>query len=289
MECEQINPTYNWICGNFMTSGARPPPIYPFRYDCTTVSNQPLCPWLDDLGQATENTNFSTVTFPLAIADIPPSHSPMADLGGIATPLASVHSTNRNANADNSRHQFSKGVHHPYHNSITLVNRRKARQPAATFEPNIITLQDRLRKEGGDHDAVKLAERVFSNGVTLGALTRRQTREEAAQQVFGQGGGPVYLAFLETLPLDVRENPALWTRFRCRLCPNNVDAISWRHHRDVLRHLKRDHFGLGEMCFQWYVFWPAYYLFRSLTVGVSGKQVYTKGEMSSHRCKVSPQ
>ena len=259
MEYEQISRPCNWFCGTLMTLGARPPPTYPFLYDYTTVCNQPLRPWLDDLGRATENSYFSTVTIPPAVADIPPSPSLMADLGGLATTLAS--STNRNANADNNRHQFSKGVHHPYHNSITLVNRRKARQPAATFEPNIITLQDRLRREGGDYDVVKLIERVFSNGVTLGALTRRQTREEAAQQVFGQGGGPVYLAFLETLPLDERENPASWTRFRCRLCPNNVDAISWRHHRDVLRHLKRDHFGLGEMCLQWYVFRLAYNLF----------------------------
>ncbi len=258
MEYEQINRACNWICETLITLGARPPPTYPFLYDCTTACNQPLRPWLDDLGQVTECTDLPTVTIPPPIADIPPSHSPMADLGGIATPLASVHSTNRNANADNSRHQFSKGVHHPYHNSITLLNRRKARQPAATFEPDIIILQDRLRKEGGDHDVVKLAERIFSNGVTLGALTRRQTREEAAQQIFGQGGGPVYLAFLETLPLNERENPALWTRFRCRLCPNNVDATSWRHHRDVLRHLKRDHFGLGEICLQWYVFSLAY-------------------------------
>lgn len=278
MEIEQFNRARNWFCEALMT--------YPFHYDCTMARNQPSRPWLHDLGQATENINLSTVTIPHPVADILPSHSPMADFGGITTPLANVHSTNRDANAENTRNQVSKGVHHPYNNSITLLNRRKARQPAATFEPNIIALQDRLRKEGGDHDVIKLVERIFSNGVTLEALTRRQTREEAAQQVFGQGGGPVYLAFLETLPLNERENPALWARFRCRLCPNNVEALSWKHHRDVLRHLKRDHFGLGEMCFQWYVSSLAYYLFRSLTVWFSGKQVYTKGEMSSHRCKV---
>lgn len=253
MEYDQLNRACTWICGTLITLGARLPPTHPPLYDSTPVCNQLLRPWLDDFSQAIENTNLSAVTISPPVADIPPSHSPMGDSGGITTPLASVHSNNRNTNADNGRHQVSKGAHHPYNNPVTLLNRRKARQPAAAWEPNVATLQDRLRREGGDQDVVNLVERVFSNGVTLEALTRRQTREEAAQQVFGQGGGPVYLAFLETLPLNERDNPALWTRFRCRLCPNIVDAPSWKHHRDVLRHLKRDHFGLGEICLQWYV------------------------------------
>jgi len=283
MEYEQLNRTCTWICGTFVTLGARASPTHPVLYDSTPVCNQLLRPWLDDFGQTTENTNLSAVTFSPPVEDIPPPRPPMGDSGGIPIP----HSTNRNTNADNSRHQVSKGAHHPYNNSVTLLNRRKARQPAATYEPNITALQDRLRREGGDQDVVNLVGRIFTNGVTLEALTRRQTREEAAQQVFGQGGGPVYLAFLEGLPLNERDNPALWTRFRCRLCPNNVVAPSWKHHRDVLRHLKRDHFGLGEICLQWYVHSRASSPFRSLTVWLSGKQVYTKGEMSSHRCKSS--
>jgi hypothetical protein len=244
-----------------MTLGALLPPTHPGLYDSPPVCNQLFRPWLDDFGHAIETTNISAVTVSPPVADIPPPDPPMGYSGGITTPLVSVHSTNRNANADNSRHQASKGTHHPYYNSMTLQSRRKARQPAATFEPNVVTLQERLRREGGDQDVVNLLGRVFSNGVTLEALSRRQTREEAAQQVFGQGGGPVYLAFLETLPLNERDNPALWARFRCRLCPNNVGAPSWKHQRDVLRHLKRDHFGLGEMCIQWYVHLRAYSLF----------------------------
>jgi hypothetical protein len=57
--------------------------------------------------------------------------------------------------------------------------------------------------------------------------------------------------------------------------------------RDVLGHLRKDHFGLGETCFQWYVCpIPLFLPFTSKNL-LSGKQVYTKGEMSSHRYKFS--
>jgi hypothetical protein len=253
MEYEQLNQACSWVCETLMTLGAKIPPTHALLRDNTTVYNQPLHYRLDDFGRAVEKANPSAVTFSPPVANIPLSHSAIGDFAGIP-PLAGLHSINTNANTDNSRHQVSKSAHHPYNNTISLLNRRKARQPAAAFEPNIIRLQARLLREGADQDAVKLVERVFSKEVTIEALARRQTREEAAQQVFGQGGGPVYLAFLEALPLSERDNSALWARFRCRLCPNIVDAPSWKHQRDVLRHLKRDHFGLADLCLQWYVF-----------------------------------
>jgi hypothetical protein len=267
-----------------MALGASTPPNYTALYDSTMVYNSRLHPWLNCFGQVAKNNNPSAINISPVVADIPSSHSSIGDFGGSAPLLASVHSLSRDPNADSGRHQVSKGNHHPYNYSVTLFNRRKARQPPAAYEPNVTTLQERLRREGGDNDAVMLVQKVFSNGVALAALTRRQTREEMAQQVFGQGGGPVYLAFLETLPLNERENRALETRFRCRLCPNNADALSWKHQRDVLRHLRRDHFGFGEMCFQWYV--CAILHLSSFNFWLSGKQVYTKSEMGSHRCKI---
>jgi hypothetical protein len=234
-----------------MALGTRLPLTHPVLHGGSAVYKPPFHPWLDDFGQAIENAFPSTLQASPAVAGVSPSHSLINDFRGITPPLASVHSPSGNASVDNSRHQVSRDTHHPYHSSMTLLNRRKARQPAAIFEPNVTALQERLRREGGDLDAVTLVERVFPDGVSLEALTRRQTREETTQQVFGQSGGPVYLAFLETLPLNERDTGALGTRFRCRLCPINADALSWKHHRDVLRHLKRDHFGLRDTCAQW--------------------------------------
>jgi len=243
------NRASSCVCGTLMALGSSLPPTHPVLYDSSAVFKPPLHPWLGNFGQAFENANPPAIPLSLPVADISPSYSPISDFGEITPPLASV----RNANADDVHQQAQKDTYRPYHCSTMLLNRRKARQPAATYEPNIIKLQERLRREGGDQDAVTLVESVFPDEVTLEALTRRQTREEAAQQIFGQGGGPVYLAFLETSPLNKRDNGASGVRFRCRLCPNNTVALYWKHHRDVLRHLKRDHFGLGETCIQWYV------------------------------------
>ena len=290
-EHEQWNRACTWVCGSLMALGARLPPTPPVFHDGTTVHSLLHHPFLDDFGQAAHSTNPSTrMVSPPPVPDIFPLHSSISGFGGNTPTFASVHSPSRNTNAGNGRHQAPKGKLYPYDYSLTLLNRRKARQPAASFEPNVIALQERLRREGGDEHAIALLERVFSGGVALDALTRRQTREEAAKQVFGQGGGggPVYLAFLEILPLKEGDNGALGTRFRCCLCPSNAEALSWKHQRDVLRHLRRDHFGLGETCLQWYVYsLMCNILFRSLTFWLSGKQVYTKGEMSSHRCKIS--
>ena len=79
-------------------------------------------------------------------------------------------------------------------------SQRGCRLPAALYEPNIRKLQQRLTLEGGDREAIKLVERVFSKGVTMETLMRRLTREETALHTFGCRAGPIYLAFLEPIP-----------------------------------------------------------------------------------------
>jgi hypothetical protein len=125
----------------------------------------------------------------------------------------------------------------------------RKRMPAVTYESDPLKLQDRLLRDGGDPDVVARIPMVFSAGVNLKALTRLRTAEEVASQTFGKGPGPVYLVFLEVLP--DRSGGYEQLRYGCRLCSSWDDGCSWKNQRDVLRHLRRQHFGVGDRCDTW--------------------------------------
>ena len=115
-----------------------------------------------------------------------------------------------------------------------------------TYEGDLIRLQQRCRGQGADEGAIGLLGKVFTNEVSLEALTRPLTDAEVETNEFGVETGRVYIAFLETDNEDEGVRPF----YVCRLC--HSERI-WRHHKDVLRHLRRDHFGLADVCDQWYV------------------------------------
>jgi hypothetical protein len=98
-----------------------------------------------------------------------------------------------------------------------------------------------------------LLGKVFTNEVGLKALTRPLTDAEVETKEYGVETGKVYIAFLEA----ISEEEGVGTFYVCRLC--HSEQI-WRHHKDALRHLRRDHFGLADVCDQWYV------SYRSLTL-----------------------
>jgi len=108
-----------------------------------------------------------------------------------------------------------------------------------------------------EEQAVLLIEKVFVDEVKLASLTRKLSARELASNQFGSESGQVYVAFLRA-----ERN----TRYTCRLCPRST-GMSWRHRRDVLRHLRREHFGLAEQC-------PS-----------CGKLAYTTSELRGHRCR----
>ena len=142
----------------------------------------------------------------------------------------------------------------PYHPYIrVLKNPCRKRMPGAKFEPDASKLQQRLTHEGGDPEATKLLTEIFSEGVNLSALTRQMTAEEVASQTFGQGPGQVFLGFLETIQTEQNWGEDVAFRYRCRLCPDIAKTTSWKHERDVLRHLRKHHFGLANECEQWCV------------------------------------
>jgi hypothetical protein len=128
---------------------------------------------------------------------------------------------------------------HPY---ATVVY-RKTRRPPAEYSSNIRVVEERCRAEGGEEDAIALLPDIFSDGISEAALTRKMTREEAGKHS-GRASTQVYQILL-------REDES--GRAHCRLCAVGANEGGWKKARDVLRHLKRDHFGLGKGCPRWSV------------------------------------
>jgi len=137
--------------------------------------------------------------------------------------------------------------------SGTLVNEMNVTPPTATHrsrgpilpvdaEDNIARLKSRLLEHGADVEAVKLCDEVFKAGVTKGALQRRLTRDQCRRLRLKDG--KQFQLFLEKVEVMGA------TKNCCRLCPVN-DAIVYKKHRDALRHLFKEHFGLWFECTHW--------------------------------------
>ena len=99
------------------------------------------------------------------------------------------------------------------------------------------------RADGGEENAITLLRVILAGGISEKALIRKMTREEAREH-YGGASAQVYRMFLRTDDAG---------RFHCRLCSAGANEGGWKRARDVLRHLKRDHLGLGDACVSWYV------------------------------------
>jgi len=137
------------------------------------------------------------------------------------------------------------------------ISYRKHSRPAAKFDADVIQVQARCTDAGGDPAAIELLPSIFIEGITQAALTRSLTRSEA-REYHGGRAGKVYRVLLR---VDEEEK-----RFHCRLCAIGDDEGGWKHAKDALRHLKRDHFGLGNQCDRWSVFFSIYEHIKVLTL-----------------------
>jgi hypothetical protein len=118
---------------------------------------------------------------------------------------------------------------------------RKTWGPAAS-SMNLESVVEELRRDGVDEEVISTVKEIFSAGWSVDALMRKMSKEESRRYVNGETG-QVYRALLR------RAN----ARFQCCLCHEGAEAMSWKHARDVVRHLRRDHFGLGDSCLSWCV------------------------------------
>jgi hypothetical protein len=135
------------------------------------------------------------------------------------------------------KHVRTRVTFHPF----KTISYRKQPRPAATFDADVAQVQARCTAGGGDPAAIGLLANIFVEGISQKALMRKMMSSEASDHHDGRAG-QVYRTLLR-----VDESK----RFHCRLCAVKADEGGWKHARDVLRHLKRDHFGLGDTCERW--------------------------------------
>jgi len=127
---------------------------------------------------------------------------------------------------------------------------RPGKEPAAEFEPNPVKLHDSCERDGGDPFAVAWTLVVFSRGVTKEALVRTLDRaeigrmESASASGFPGGFEPrqAYDGFISKIG----------DRYECGLCREGKRTC-WKNKKDAPRHLRKFHFGLGDLCGSWCV------------------------------------
>jgi hypothetical protein len=197
-----------------------------------------------------------TSLIPVGLADGPSPHVPPhltqanltapgdsnASVGGTGT-MGKPTSSNQHLGPSRSDRTNGRQVSKPCKRPTPGAHKTRP----VTYEGSLLRLQQRCRRQGADEGAIGLLGKVFANEVSLEALTRQLTDAEVERREFGVETGSVYIALLET----TNEEEGVVARYVCRLCHSDQ---TWKHSRDALRHLRRDHFGLADDCDQWYVF-----------------------------------
>ena len=140
-----------------------------------------------------------------------------------------------------TRNELGKNVVTP-HIYDNIIYRKTCRPPAA-YQPDIRVVAESCRADGGEEYAIALLPEIFSSGISEKALTRKMTREEARKHHRG--------ASTQVYRMLLRSDEA--GRSHCRLCSVDANQNGWKNAKDVLRHLKRDHFGLVNVCQRWLV------------------------------------
>ena len=133
--------------------------------------------------------------------------------------------------------------HRASHRYERSVFDRPGKKAAAEYEPDPEELRNRCRQRGGKDFAVAWLNKIFVDGVTVDPLVRPLTMLEVdAMNLRHPGFKPAqgYDGFLE------RHNE----RFECGLCPDEK-RMHWENKKDAVRHLRKFHFGLADLCIDW--------------------------------------
>lgn len=120
------------------------------------------------------------------------------------------------------------------------------RKRPVKYEGNLQQLLLRCKGQGAEEGAIVRLGKIFATEINLKALTRSLTDSEVETKDLGVVTGKVYTALLRPTHEGEDDPP----RFTCRLCDSEQ---SWKHIKDVVRHLRRDHIGLADVCGKWYV------------------------------------
>ena len=122
---------------------------------------------------------------------------------------------------------------------------RGPRLPAPRFESDIATLCARLLNEGAKPYYVDLLRRrIFPNGISNDALMAPTSSNPNPLS------GKQWTEKAWHLLCERKLEAAGSIVYFCRLCPENR-ACRYKNTRDVLRHLRKHHFGLAFVCEHW--------------------------------------
>ena len=126
--------------------------------------------------------------------------------------------------------------------ALQRVYDKPGNKPPATYEPDLLRLQELSRQRGGQDFAIAWILKAFANGVTARALSRALSEDEidAVDHDHGFRLSRAYDGFLEKVE----------DRFECGLCAEEKRA-NWGNKKDAIRHFKKFHFGIGQTCETW--------------------------------------
>jgi len=161
---------------------------------------------------------------------------------------------------------------------------RPGKKRASHFQPDPFKLQESCRRAGGSTFAVDWIISTFKYGVTIEALLRVLERKEIDEMNFPGGFEPhqAYDGFISKVG----------RRYECGLC-NESNRTRWKNKKDAPRHLRKFHFGLADVCKDWSLVSQTRANFFFFWLGVpdhilisisSGKDMFNKAEMKTHRC-----
>ena len=141
------------------------------------------------------------------------------------------------------------GRESPTHHSKPRASRKRttkrgSRLPARPFEPDVAVLSARLLAEGATPESVNLLQKVFPELVSAEALIAPLSKGSTMKK---------WHILIERTKDDKRPSYT----YSCRLCPPGNQG-SYKDSRNILRHLRKDHFGLAFVCKYWWVVIPSY-------------------------------
>ena len=115
-----------------------------------------------------------------------------------------------------------------------------SRLPAQPFEPDVAVLSARLLAEGATPESIHHLRKVFPSLVSAEALIAPLSTGSTMKK---------WHLLIERTKDD--KWSASYT-YSCRLC-HPGDRRSYKDSRNILRHLRKDHFGLAFVCEYWWV------------------------------------
>ena len=120
-----------------------------------------------------------------------------------------------------------------------LLNALRKVMPDVSLEKNLVKLQERCTKKGGDPAAIALIPSTFAKGITKEALKRRKPKRGAPPSMTDG-----YLKFVgrgSVTTTNEQTVPVYW----CLLCPSG-QRLAYKDVKNVLPHLCSKHFGLSS-------------------------------------------